>query len=120
MRIKPTKEIKEVVKKCFPEYRGRKYRMENYIPKELNSYWDGGTKDSYCFYHLGTKEVVLVGTNHPCFELDKPNQVDPTTFPPDVIIVKHTIFCGKDIGITIYFKTLEQMQLNQDTTLKLT
>jgi len=49
---------------------------------------------------LSTGKVLDVDSNHPFFEAGKPRDLEE--LPPGIVIVKHSIFCGKDTGITIY------------------
>ncbi len=82
-------------------YRGRKIKAElDYIPDELNSYWDGGSKDSYSFYELSTKRIVHLESNHPCFEPNKPRTLKE--LPKGIILIRSSIFCGKHAGLTLY------------------
>lgn len=97
---KPDAFLKKIVKATFPGYKGRKFQLSTDIPTNLDSYWSGGSKDSYAFYCLGTGKAADVHTNHPFFEAGQPRELDE--LPRGIIIVKHTYFCGKDLGITIY------------------
>ena len=97
---KLTPDLERIVKACYPNYTGRKFHLSTNIPKELNSYWDGGSKTDYIFYELATGKSYHVHSNHPFFEHDKPRVLN--SLPNGVIIVAHSIFCGKDSGITFY------------------
>ncbi len=108
-KIKPTAKLKSIIKQCYPEYNGRKFYMDNKIPSKLDSYWDGGSRDYFCFYSLTTNEVRQVHSNHPFYESGRPSDVDIDTFPSDVIIVEMSIFCGKNVGITVYFKDISAL-----------
>ena len=97
---KPDETIKKIVGATFPEYRGRKFKLSTDVPKCLNSYWSGGSRDYYAFYELATGKQFSVASNHPFFEKHNPRDLDG--LPAGVVLVKHSIFCGKDMGITIY------------------
>lgn len=92
--------IKQIVSTCFPSYKGKTIKLSSSIPTNLNSYWDGGSRNYYVFYELTTGKILPVDSNHPIFERDKPNQLKE--LPIGILLVKHCIFCGKDLGITIY------------------
>ncbi len=94
--------VKRIVNDCYPTYRGRKVRVSIGIPKNVDSYWDGGSKDSYTFYQPSTRKTFHVHTNHPFFEANQPRTINAETVPEDVLLIEHSIFCGKDIGITIH------------------
>lgn len=102
--------VKQIIQDCFPSYRGRKVKVDNYIPQNLNSWWDGGSRDYYVFYQPSTRKVFQVHSNHPFFESNQPRNLNCETFPEDVILVEHSIFCGKDVGIHIHVKE-SQMKL---------
>jgi hypothetical protein len=97
---KPDETIRKIVNATFPSYKGRKFQLSTDIPTRLDSYWSGGSRSFYSFYELNTGKVLDVGSNHPFFEAGKPRELE--TLPPGIVIVKHSIFCGKDMGITIY------------------
>ena len=101
IKINKSPGVKEILNRTFPEYKGRKFKLTNYIPSQLNSYWDGGTRHEYVFYNLATKQSHHVATNHPFFESSNPRDT-PADLPKNVIIVEHHLFCGKDLGITFH------------------
>ena len=97
---KPDAFLQKMVKACFPGYNGRTFKLSTDVPSRLDSYWSGGSKDSYVIYKLETGEVAQVHSNHPFFESNQPSTLNE--LPVGFAIVKHTIFQGKDLGITIY------------------
>lgn len=124
---KPDAFLKEIVARTFSGYTGKKIQISNQIPSELRSYWDGGSKTSYCFFNLSTKESQMVGTNHPFFEPDKPSHLE--SLPIGFVLVSHSFFCGKDMGITIYvneedmtkmIKAPEEVPLDEEIVLEAT
>jgi hypothetical protein len=38
------------------------------------------------------------------FEANQPRELNQESMPEDVLLVEHSICCGKDIGITIHIK----------------
>ena len=83
---KPDIFMKKMIKACYPGYNGRTIKVSTDVPTDLRSYWSGGSKDDFVFYELSTGKTLGVHSNHPV----------------GLVIVKHTIFQGKDLGITIY------------------
>ncbi len=96
----PDKTIKTIISRCFPDYRGKKIKISTHIPKIISSYWSGGSRDFYYFYELSTGKAVGVETNHPGFQTNNPRNLE--NLPDGIVLVKHSICCGKDLGITIY------------------
>lgn len=92
--------LRKIVSGCFPNYRGTKIKISDEVPKRLDSYWEGGSKYSFCFYQLDTGKTFDVHSNHPMFEPGQPRILDE--LPMNIALVKHTIFQGHDLGITIY------------------
>ena len=92
-------QVKDILAATFPEYQGRKFRVE-FAPTVsfYDTNWGGGSRNVY----------VAVGSDGRTVRLNVPapwvNTVEGTTMemPQNILIVKHTIFCGKDLGITIY------------------
>ena len=97
---KPDTSIKKIVTIAYPNYNGKKIAISDFIPSNLNSYWDGGSRDYFVFYHLDENKAIPVHSNHPYFEATQPRLLGQ--LPDRVLLVQHTIFCGKDLGITIY------------------
>jgi hypothetical protein len=92
-------DIRPILNRSFPSYRGRKFSVE--FTEEVSFYntnWSGGSRNQYAFVHADGEDKWLSapapwvnpyeGKRHP--------------LPADVLVVKHAIFCGKDLGITIY------------------
>jgi len=98
---KADEEIKKIISNTFPSHvKSRKIKISTDIPTRLESYWSGGSKDSYAFYHLDQGKSFNMPTNHPFYESDKPSNLNK--LPDRVVIVEQSYFCGKDMGITIY------------------
>lgn len=97
------KEVNPIVNGTFPNYKGRKIRVcpsESVTLSDLN--WSGGTRSQY-------RAVTLDGI--PAGNIDRYNQVAPwlnpveglsVAIPQGIVVVEHTMFCGKDIGLRIW------------------
>ena len=91
---------KRLFKTAYPAYKGRTFRLSVYedaAQHNWNSYWDGGTRDYYVFIQLATLKTVPVPQNGTLFDRKKYR----STLPEGIVAVRHTIFCGKDVGLTI-------------------
>ena len=95
---KPDEIMKTAARKIG--YSGRTFKISSRIPSRLDSYWDGGSRDYFYFYQPATGEILPVGSNHPVFEADQPRVLK--RLPEDLILIEHSIFCGKDTGLTFY------------------
>ncbi len=100
MEIKLTKkQAWPLVGKLFPDYTGRKFVMqfvERIVFRNLN--WDGGSRNEYKFVRSDGKLAVMP-VLAPWKEVNEGRTVE---LPPEVLVVEHTFFCGRDLGIRIY------------------
>lgn len=100
MRIKLKKaQVKDILTATFPGYTGRKFIVE--FTESITFYntnWSGGSRNEYAAInangHMATLNVPAPWVN--------PVEGKTIDLPPDVLIVRHTFFCGRDLGITIY------------------
>jgi hypothetical protein len=96
------KQAKAIIDATFPNYRGNKVSIhfQNQITFS-DTNWGGGTKNEY----------AAVASDGRTARMDTPapwlNAYEGVTQPigENVLVVEHTIFCGKDLGITIYANT---------------
>ena len=94
-----TAQARPIVAMTFPEYRGRKFRVEFTATMTFyDTNWDGGTKNTYAAVRSDGKHERL-----PTFSpWNNPVEGRKIDLPTDVLIVEHSHFCGTDCGITIY------------------
>jgi hypothetical protein len=94
-------EVKRIAKLAFPEYKGRKFAfdVQNY-PLDMRSYWDGGSRDYYKFVSLADGRVSMEVPVQSAFD-PKISGLDSVTIPEGFVAVRHSIFCGKDSGLTV-------------------
>jgi len=93
------KQAKPIIERAFPEYNGRKIQVvftDHMTPCDLN--WGGGTKNTYAFLNVNG-EIMRYSPAAPWIEVNEDKRIE---IQPNVLIVKHSIFCGHDTGITIY------------------
>ena len=103
--------IKQLIADCYPNYKGRTISLSTSVPRRIDSYWDGGSRRYYVFYHVASRKIINVHSNHPAFEPNQPREFDK--LPPGVVLVRHYIFCGKDVGITIFVEPEEIFNISQ-------
>ncbi len=100
IHLDATPEIKAMAAKAFPEYNGRKFKLDNSgRPVNMTSHWDGGSRDTFVVMELSTGKLKPIPQNGTMFDRVS---VGDTVVPPGFMIVEHTIFCGKDLGITFH------------------
>jgi hypothetical protein len=91
-----------IVKATFPNYKGRTFHIEftNKVTF-FDTNWGGGSRNSYAAVRSDGKTAKL-GVPAPWIN---PVEGKSIELPEDVLVVEHSIFCGKDCGITIYANT---------------
>jgi hypothetical protein len=102
-----TKAALRIARIAFPDWKGRKIKVEEVSHVRLSDrYWDGGTRSEYRAVELDTLHCAspqVTGFNAPA-EYGGLRE-DPTIeIPEGVAIVEHSIFCGKDIGCRVYLR----------------
>ena len=102
LNLSDSKQVKQVAKNAFPNYNGRKFKVQFGTKNmSIRSYWDGGSRTYYALVNLATMEAKHAPTSHPFFnKVDV--EVDNVEIPQGFVIVAHSIFCGKDMGLTVY------------------
>lgn len=98
------KDVKDLVKVAYPEYKGRKFKIKTATTYRLHNYWDGGSIDKIKFAKWNP-EIEQWVIKEPPPETKNPfNKIAHETIdiPKDILFVEHSIFAGKDLGITIY------------------
>jgi len=100
IHLDPTIEVKALAHQAFPNYTGRKFKLDNSGYKvNLTSHWDGGSRDQFVVLQLGSNATKAIPQNGTMFDRVNVNDVD---VPVGFVIVEHSIFCGKDMGITFH------------------
>lgn len=95
--------IREITGAAFPDYTGRRYKLNvTDAGIDVRSFWDGGSRSYYVFVDLSTRETSReVPAQHPAF--DKAIKgAERVTLPPGIVCVEHSYFQGRDAGITIH------------------
>lgn len=82
--------------------RGRKFRLRPATHVTLSgTYWDGGSRSKWWFFDLATSRLVSVPQWDPP-QFGGPRAAPSGDLPPGIVAVEWAIFCGKDVGLTIY------------------
>lgn len=95
-------EVRELAAIAFPGYRGKSYKVTAHQGNmRLDSCWSGGSRDYYVLVDMATKRTIPIPENGTPFS--NGGQIFTLeNLPENIALVEHTIFCGKDIGITVY------------------
>lgn len=97
MKLKKA-DVKHILEKTFPEYRGRKFKLAFATGYQMQDYWSGGSR----IYVKAVNEEGKVA--HPSQMVHNPwKDAAHAEFdlPKNMLLVEHAFFCGKDMGIRI-------------------
>lgn len=109
------KEAEPLVKITFPEYRGRKFRLQAHdTPVDVTSYWDGGSRSYYAAVDLNGMKSVQLPQNGTPFD-GGPIAPDGVMIPVGKAIVEHRIIQGKDYGIIVHVNVEQLPKLLKET-----
>ena len=103
MKLSMTPALKTILALTYPNYRGRKYRLEHAREITLHDRdWSGGTHSDYIILR-DVGNGIEVAETPPFRPSAGPAAYAPTlALQPGYVVVQHEQFCGRDIGITLY------------------
>ena len=97
--------LANVARAAFPSYTGRKFRLQANETIDVRSYWDGGSRDYFTFVRVADLKVGAVPAQS---AFDQPlTGAEVAPIPPGFICVEHSIFCGKDAGLTFHVNPVD-------------
>lgn len=119
VELKSAPEVKRVILAAFPDYKKRRaFLSEFYSGKNINSYWDGGSKSEYAIVELATMSRRPLPTHtHPFFEVaargmanrdtgvvesDNVGNLHLKILPEGFALVETGWFCGKPATAHVY------------------
>mgnify|MGYP003651982422 CR=1 FL=1 len=103
--------VKRLARAVFPHYRGRKFSFQVVETVALTgTYWDGGSRSSYGGVSLADYSAATVPQFEPP-QFGGPTQAPTVEVKPGMVVVEHSIFCGRDTGITFYVHPSDAPQL---------
>jgi hypothetical protein len=96
-------DIDQVPAQLRQGYAGRKFQAkvceEVTIPMDAGL-WSGGSRDTYRVVRFEDGATIEPMRNQAPW--DKSRQDIPVKLAPGIAVIEHTIFCGKDLGLTFY------------------
>jgi len=88
------------------------------VPRDAGV-WGGGSRDSYHFVELATGRSVPSPAQQTAPWISERQEFN-SPLPDGIAMVKHTIFCGKDLGLTFYIHPDSAAKLLPEPTMDLT
>lgn len=84
-------------------YSGNKFKVsicEKVTIPSHSGLWDGGSRDQYFLVKPSTGAAMIGSSDSSPWD---PSRKDKEVIlNSDVVVIEHSIFCGKDMGLTIY------------------
>lgn len=113
-------EVRDIGLVAFPSYSGKRFKVQTLEGSiRLDSYWSGGSIDYWSFVDLATMKTRSVQENGTPFSNGR--QIEQLTeLPFNVALVRHSIFCGKDMGLTVYVRPDQMSQIALPAPVELT
>lgn len=124
--------IKNMILCAFPDYRKQK-AMVSFFPENginINSFWDGGSKDEYAIVHIPTmQKKVLPTRTHPFFEvskrgmsnaensdvlIDDKGNITLKRLPEGFVLIRTGTFVGKPATAHVYISNSKQKLLEDN------
>lgn len=105
--IECPKHLEKILRASFPDYRGRKFRLDMTEAVHCSdTYWDGGSRSQYVGVNLATGKLMplpdLISGGYAPHADAFYKLLSSVPLKPGLAIVRHSIFCGKDAGLTIH------------------
>ncbi len=118
--LKSTPDIKRVITAAFPGYKKQSAFVSAFTEHgvNINSYWDGGSRDVFAVVELATGRAKQMPTrSHPYFdiaaagllnadngvlEVDHVGNVTLKTLPEGYALIQSGTFCGKPATAHVY------------------
>lgn len=95
----------------FPDYTGRKFTVRvvpEGTPIEITNSWSGGSREWFVVMNLATLKSIMVPQNGDAFS---GKHYAPVKVHENVCVVMHSIYSGKDMGLTFIVSEKNAAQL---------
>ena len=104
MKLK-SKDCKWLVALTYPEYTGRKFRLQVITRYYCSNYWSGGSRNYVMAVEFNPDGTMVI--RDPCYfnpitDERAFSEIDMTKIPNNIMLVEHAICSGKDCGISFY------------------
>ena len=109
-------QVVSIGRAAFPEYTGRKFAVIVIDGKiSVRSYWSGGSSDFYNFVRLSDLKVFGEIPQQSMFDRAIPG-AESVQLVPGLACVRHSLFCGKDMGLEIMVHPSDGPKLLPDSS----
>lgn len=104
--IELPQDVERIMRRAFPSYNGRKFRiMPQTYACMSDTYWDGGSRSQYVIVRLATGDQMaipdLISGGFLPTASAAVEAFSSFILPDGIGVVRHSIFCGKDSGLTL-------------------
>jgi len=96
-------DVAPLVAATFPDYKGRKITVQPATSVMLHSLnWDGGSRSQYRTCSTDGAPIGSADRYNAMAPWANPAEGQNIPVPQGAVVVRHSIFSGKDAGLTIY------------------
>ena len=94
-------DVRRLALTAFPEYNGHRFQVQIAKSVDVRSCWDGGSRSFFKFVRLDGSGDTFTVPQQSAYD---PQIIggDAVDLVPGLACVEHSIFCGRDTGITVY------------------
>ena len=103
----PFSDVKDIIQAAFPgESSRRTVKVQVRQTYQVSDYWSEGSRNHAAFVKLDGMQVIQA-TNLPAEARQQAGNpyhlaAGEVMMTPGIVVVEHTIFCGKDLGFRLY------------------
>jgi len=97
------RDISRILDASFPTYKGRKFRLDvckSVCFHDLN--WSGGSRNQYALVRLSDLSGGCAAELNSPAPWNNPTEGASVPMSAGFVVVRHSMFCGKDTGITVH------------------
>lgn len=114
-------EVETIIGATFPGYTGKKVQVESsesVLVHSLN--WTGGSRNEYAACSMQGVPTGNASAGNAAPPWRNPVEGQSVSVPQGFALVKHCMFCGKDLGLTIYVNPADMPRYLQASNVELT
>jgi hypothetical protein len=129
VELKTAPEVKALIQRAFPGYKKHSAFLSVFGEhgKSINSYWDGGSRDTYTLVEIGTGRIKPLPTSsHPYFDIARQGMLNADSpdvsvdhvgnvtlkhLPEGLALIQSGTFCGKPATAHVYLPAANMAKL---------
>ena len=126
IQVKSAPEIKQLLASVMPSYKKHNVFLSEFHPISINSYWDGGSRNTYILVNLADRKTQLLPTStHPYLDVaskgmqgedefvsvDNRGNITLKQLPEGFALIEAGTFCGKPATAHIFLNSANMTKM---------